>query len=62
MIGVPLGPPQRYLVVAAPAYLAEHGTPQHPRELTRHACIGYRLTPPITIAGPLPARRVPCWR
>ena len=25
MIGVPLGPPQRYLVVAAPAYLAEHG-------------------------------------
>ncbi|MFM4806574.1 LysR substrate-binding domain-containing protein [Aeromonas hydrophila] len=45
MIGVPLGPPQRYLVVASPAYLAEHGTPQHPRELTRHACIGYRLTP-----------------
>ncbi|MBQ4680172.1 LysR family transcriptional regulator [Aeromonas dhakensis] len=45
MIGVPLGPPQRYLVVAAPAYLAEHGTPQHPRELSRHACIGYRLTP-----------------
>lgn len=45
MIGVPLGPPQRYLVVAAPAYLAQHGTPQHPRELTRHACIGYRLTP-----------------
>lgn len=45
MIGVPLGPPQRYLVVAAPTYLAEHGTPQHPRELTRHACIGYRLTP-----------------
>ncbi|WAG12130.1 LysR family transcriptional regulator [Aeromonas dhakensis] len=45
MIGVPLGPPQRYLVVASPAYLAEHGTPQHPRELSRHACIGYRLTP-----------------
>lgn len=45
MIGVPLGPPQRYLVVAAPAYLAEHGPPQHPRELSRHACIGYRLTP-----------------
>ncbi|WP_440894409.1 LysR substrate-binding domain-containing protein [Aeromonas dhakensis] len=45
MIGVPLGPPQRYLVVASPTYLAEHGTPQHPRELSRHACIGYRLTP-----------------
>lgn len=45
MIAVPLGPPQRYLVVGSPAYLAEHGTPQHPRELSRHACIGYRLTP-----------------
>jgi DNA-binding transcriptional LysR family regulator len=45
MIAVPLGPLQRYLVVASPAYLAEHGTPQHPRELARHACIGYRLTP-----------------
>ncbi|MGL4932299.1 MAG: LysR substrate-binding domain-containing protein [Aeromonas sp.] len=45
MIGIPLGPPQRYLVVGSPAYLAEHGTPAHPSELSRHACIGYRLTP-----------------
>lgn len=45
MIGVPLGPHQRYLVVGSPAYLSKHGTPQHPRELSRHACIGYRLTP-----------------
>ncbi|MFM4701919.1 LysR substrate-binding domain-containing protein [Aeromonas bivalvium] len=45
MIAVPIGPPQRYLVVGSPAYLAEHGTPQHPRDLARHACIGYRLTP-----------------
>ena len=45
MIAVPIGPPQRYLVVGSPAYLAEHGTPQHPRDLVRHACIGYRLTP-----------------
>ncbi|MGY3896849.1 LysR substrate-binding domain-containing protein [Aeromonas enterica] len=45
MVGVPLGPPQRYLVVGSPDYLNEHGTPQHPRELSRHACIGYRLTP-----------------
>lgn len=44
MIGIPLGPPQRYLVVASPDYLARHGTPQHPRELGQHACIGYRLT------------------
>lgn len=35
--------PQRYLVVGSPDYLARCGTPQHPRELARHACIGYRL-------------------
>src|SRR5215475_11739208 len=27
------------LVCAAPAYLARHGTPQHPDELKRHTCI-----------------------
>lgn len=45
MIAIPLGPPQRYLVVGSPAYLAQHGIPEHPSELSRHACIGYRLTP-----------------
>jgi DNA-binding transcriptional LysR family regulator len=29
------------LVVAAPAYLEQHGTPQHPSELANHACLGY---------------------
>jgi DNA-binding transcriptional LysR family regulator len=29
------------LIVAAPAYLEEHGTPQHPSELAHHACLGY---------------------
>lgn len=28
-------------VVAAPAYLARHGTPRHPAELGGHACFGY---------------------
>lgn len=28
-------------VVAAPAYLALHGHPQHPAELSSHACLGY---------------------
>lgn len=29
------------VVVAAPDYLERHGTPQHPSELTHHACLGY---------------------
>jgi DNA-binding transcriptional LysR family regulator len=33
----------RMLVVAAPAYLAQHGTPQTPEDLARHACICFRF-------------------
>ncbi len=32
----------RWLVVAAPAYWARHGVPQHPGELSRHACALFR--------------------
>ena len=31
----------RNLLVAAPAYLAAHGTPQTPAELMRHTCLGF---------------------
>ena len=31
--------PLRRVVCAAPAYLEERGTPQHPRELTQHDCL-----------------------
>jgi DNA-binding transcriptional LysR family regulator len=34
--------PNRRLLCAAPAYLATHGTPQVPEDLSRHACIGIR--------------------
>ncbi len=42
MIAVPLGPSLRQVPVAAPAYLAEHGVPAHPRDLLRHDCIRWR--------------------
>ncbi|WP_377296315.1 LysR family transcriptional regulator [Rhizobium sp. SGZ-381] len=44
MIAVPIGPRvQRYVGAAAPAYLAEHGAPKHPRDLLAHHCILHRF-------------------
>lgn len=43
MVAVPIGPPQRFVCVAAPGYLAAHGVPQTPRELLGHGCIGRRF-------------------
>lgn len=43
MVAVPVGPPQRFLVVASPAYLAAHGTPGCPRDLQQHSCIRIRF-------------------
>lgn len=43
MVAVPIGAPQRFVTVAAPGYLAIHGTPQVPRDLLGHACIGRRF-------------------
>lgn len=34
--------PNRRLLCAAPAYLAKHGTPKVPNDLTKHNCIGIR--------------------
>jgi DNA-binding transcriptional LysR family regulator len=42
MVAVPIGSPLRFIVVAAPTYLAARGTPRCPRELTQHACIRIR--------------------
>lgn len=43
MIAVSLGRPQRYAVVGAPAYVAQHGAPRVPPDLLRHQCIRVRL-------------------
>jgi DNA-binding transcriptional LysR family regulator len=43
MIAVPLSGEQEMFVVAAPSYLAEHGTPRHPRDLAKHRCINLRM-------------------
>jgi DNA-binding transcriptional LysR family regulator len=44
MIALKVGPELRMAVVATPAYLAEAGPIAHPRDLTRHRCINYRMT------------------
>lgn len=47
MIAVPVSTKQRQFPVAAKTYLTRHGAPQHPSELTSHACIGWRPRPDV---------------
>jgi DNA-binding transcriptional LysR family regulator len=42
MVAVPVTGSQRQVAVASPDYLERHGTPQHPRDLAMHRCIGWR--------------------
>lgn len=42
MIALPVGPPLRVAVVAAPGYLSDHPAPTEPADLTGHRCIAYR--------------------
>jgi DNA-binding transcriptional LysR family regulator len=44
MVAVPLGPLQRRLVLASPAYLAKHPEPRKPEDLMDHDCIRQRLS------------------
>src|SRR4029450_9537131 len=47
--------PYTGVVCAAPGYLAEHGTPKHPRDLVHHQClryIGWADGPRWTFLGP----------
>ena len=43
MIGVPIGPLQRLIVVGSPDYLKARGTPSTPEDLLQHDCIRQRI-------------------
>lgn len=43
MVALPLGPPQRLMVVCAPALLERVGTPQTPRDLLTLPCVRIRF-------------------
>lgn len=43
MVAVPLGPPQRFIVVASPDFLARYGEPRDPHELVRFPCMRIRF-------------------
>jgi DNA-binding transcriptional LysR family regulator len=43
MIAGPLGPPQRFVVVATPELIARYGAPGHPSELLERPCLRVRF-------------------
>ncbi len=43
MIAVPIGPPQRFTVVASPDHARGHGLPERPEDLLRRPCIRHRF-------------------
>src|SRR5262245_6666228 len=43
MIAMPIGPPQRYSVVASPDHVFKHGFPERPEDLLRRPCIRHRF-------------------
>jgi len=42
MVSVRLTEPFRFIVVGAPSYLDEHGTPERPEDLANHECLTFR--------------------
>lgn len=45
MIAVPVSGPQAEVAAASPGYIAQHGAPDHPKDLLGHRCIGWRPGP-----------------
>ena len=50
MIAIPIGPRQRFAVVAAPDYFARKGMPKTPQDLVKHDCIQRRFPSGATFA------------
>ena len=50
VVAVPLGPPQRFVVVASPAHLARFGVPEHPDALRGRPMLAHRFS-----SGAIPA-------
>lgn len=44
MVALPVGPRQRQVIVATPAYFRRHPPPATPQDLVGHDCIRYRLS------------------
>jgi len=51
MVAVRMTPDVELLAVASPEYLARHGEPRTPEDLSRHACINWRFPGSGRIAG-----------
>lgn len=45
MIAVPVSGLQTEVAAASPGYIAQHGAPDHPKDLLGHRCIGWRPGP-----------------
>jgi DNA-binding transcriptional LysR family regulator len=43
VVAVPLGGPQRAVVVGSPSYFRQYGKPLHPRDLAAHDCVRFRF-------------------
>jgi DNA-binding transcriptional LysR family regulator len=43
MIAIPLGAPERYVVVGTPGLIARYGKPMHPADLLDRPCLGVRF-------------------
>jgi DNA-binding transcriptional LysR family regulator len=43
MVAVRIGPDMRMAALASPAYLAQHGTPETPQDLSAHKCVNLRF-------------------